>query len=487
MIRQVVFVAATLIAFEASARPAVLDPPCAVQTVYAGALLERLCLDVSYGAHPCQRLDAYIVDSPHPTPVLIALHGGSFFSGSKSGFGSYLDGGGGNGVIELALRHGISVISVGYRLSSVTDADCQPILVGGTEVYAPAHKFPAPHEDAAAALALVRARASSGAWNIDADRIAAIGTSAGGTLALGLAFRDPGPLHFARAPGATPPPLRAVLALLAPTDFRPSAFDLCPGGERRGWHFGATDLQQFRTDPEVLARRAAASPLAWIQGRTRSSVDDVLGVYLGNPLWGIGDVDQSGIPCSGITGPLALPTGNPHAAAFGLLLEDSLAGFGWKRPRTLLLDPNSCATIGFASATESADFLAGALGLRPGHDLRIGGAALPLGTPRPALSVFGRFEPGSRVTLWVRDAPVGAAARLHLSPRAVFAPHPGGTLVPGGSQSAILDLSPVDDCGFLSVALDPALLAAGPLFAQVELIEPGPPDVRTLTQAWWLE
>lgn len=464
---------------------ATTDPPCSEQVVYADAELERLCLDVAYGPHPCQRLDAYLVDSDVPTPVLIELHGGAFWSGRKSSFGSYLDDGTDSGVIELALRHGISVISVNYRLSAATDANCNPVLLSGTQVYEPAHAFPTPHDDAALALEFVRARAASGEWNIDPTRIAAIGSSAGGTLALGLAFRSTGN-DFVTARVATTPRtargLRAVLALLAPTDFRLGAFELCPGGERGAWHFGATDLVSFRTDPLVLARRAAASPLVWIENSGVPREVRSLGAYLGDPAWTPGDVSWNGLPCTGATGPLALPTANPHAAAFGLLLEDALAAAGSREPDTLLIDLAACSNVGIGAATESADFLAGTLGVRPGYALSARSS-----TNAPQLSVFGRFEPGSRVTLWVRDATPGAIARLHLSPQACNVEHPGGVLVPGGPQATIVDLLDVDDCGFVSVELDPALLANGPLFAQVELVEGGPTDVRKLTRAWWLE
>lgn len=463
------------------------DPQCSGPVVYAGAQLEKLCLGVSYGPHPCQRIDAYLVESDEPAPVLIELHGGAFWAGAKSQFGSYLDGGGGNGVIELALRHGISVVSVGYRLSAVTDANCQPVLVNGSPMREPGHAFPVPHQDAAAALEFVRARALSGEWNLDPQRMAAIGISAGGTLALGLAFWNPGSAPTLGSSDPRAQRLRTVLALLAPTDFGPQSFDLCPSGDPAAWHFGAADVATFQTDPLALALRSAASPLEWIASARAAPATQIFGIYLGERDWSFDDLRYDGQPCSGLGDPLALPTGNPHAAAFGLLLEQALLARGADVAPTLFVDPYSCATIGLASATETADFLAASLERRPGTGLGFGGGKSPFTGRTPALSVFGRFEPQSRVTLWVRDAAPGASARLLLSPHAVPARHPNGVLLPGGTQLVSFDLADVDSCGFLSVELDPTLLAGGPLIAQVELVEGGASGKRVLTDGWRLE
>lgn len=464
------------------------DPECSGPIVYAGVQLEKLCLDVPYGPHPCQRIDVYLVDSDEPAPVLVELHGGAFWGGAKSQFGSYLDGGGGNGVIELALRHGISVVSIGYRLSAITDGDCRPILAGGAPQQEPAHAFPVPHEDALAALEFVRARARSGEWNLDPTRIAAIGASAGGSLALGLGLREASVLPTAGigSRGPTARELRAVFSLLAPTDFTPASFDLCPGGDPGAWHFGASDLTSFRSEPSVLARRAAASPRAWVAAAARASATRVQGVYLGTRGWTVADLHHGGVPCTGQGDPLALPTSNAHAAAFGLLLEQELQQAGFPAEPTLFIDPYACASIAIASATEVADLVAASLDRSPGYPLGQGGTASPTTGRVPRLSAFGRFEPHSRVTLWMREGVPGSSARLLLAPRLVPARN-GGWLLAGGTGVVALDLPPVDGCGFLSVQLDPALLAGGPLVAQVELSEGGPAGKRVLTDAWRLE
>jgi acetyl esterase len=40
--------------------------------------------DVTYGAHPRQRLDFWRASSERPTPVLVFFHGGSFKAGDKA-------------------------------------------------------------------------------------------------------------------------------------------------------------------------------------------------------------------------------------------------------------------------------------------------------------------------------------------------------------------------------------------------------------------
>jgi hypothetical protein len=62
--------------------------------------------------------------------VIIEIHGGGFHGGTKSQFGTYLQTGGTDGIVEKALRSGISVVSLKYRLSSVTTACCEEEFIG---------------------------------------------------------------------------------------------------------------------------------------------------------------------------------------------------------------------------------------------------------------------------------------------------------------------------------------------------------------------
>jgi len=116
--------------------------------------------DVKYGPHERNVLDFYQAKSDAPTPLLIYIHGGGFAVGDKNA---------GAGFAEAALNAGISFVSINYRFS-------QHAI------------YPAPMQDGARALQFCRSKAKE--WNIDPKKVAAAGASAGGGIALWLAFRD---------------------------------------------------------------------------------------------------------------------------------------------------------------------------------------------------------------------------------------------------------------------------------------------------------
>jgi acetyl esterase/lipase len=94
--------------------------------------------------------------SPNPRPAVLLLHGGGFRAGNKESYATL--------AIKLAER-GYVAATADYRLS-------------------PRNQFPAPVEDAKAAVRFLRANATK--FNIDADHIGALGGSAGGHLVLML-------------------------------------------------------------------------------------------------------------------------------------------------------------------------------------------------------------------------------------------------------------------------------------------------------------
>lgn len=99
------------------------------------------------------RYDLFRPDTNEPLPLVIAIHGGGWISGSKEEYRE----------LGLALcRAGLAAAVPSYRL-------------------APLHPFPAAVEDIADFVRFCRAQADE--WNIRADRIGVIGNSAGGHLA----------------------------------------------------------------------------------------------------------------------------------------------------------------------------------------------------------------------------------------------------------------------------------------------------------------
>ncbi|MDX2036722.1 MAG: alpha/beta hydrolase [Isosphaeraceae bacterium] len=124
--------------------------------------------DVPYGKHPRQVLDFYKADSPHPTPLVIFIHGGGWVAGDKGRVGS-ID-------VKRLLREGISVASINYRYTTIAqEAGIEPPVK-------------APLEDAARALQFLRSKAKE--WNIDKTRVGANGGSAGACTSLWLLYHD---------------------------------------------------------------------------------------------------------------------------------------------------------------------------------------------------------------------------------------------------------------------------------------------------------
>jgi acetyl esterase/lipase len=121
---------------------------------------------VPFGKHAKQVLHFWQAESKTPTPLLLTFHGGAWLEGAPRMEADSLQ--------KAMLKAGVSVASVGYRLIPEAMAE-------GAE---PPVK--AAMEDAARALQFLRSKA--GEWNLDKTRIAATGISAGGCMALWLAF-----------------------------------------------------------------------------------------------------------------------------------------------------------------------------------------------------------------------------------------------------------------------------------------------------------
>jgi acetyl esterase/lipase len=121
-------------------------------------------------------LDFYRAQSADTAPLVVVIHGGSWQSGNNRDFipmNRYLAG------------RGFAVADIIYRL-------------------APRSKFPAARDDTRAAIAFLRSQADK--LKIDPNRIVLLGRSAGGQIALTVAYAtdDPG--------------IRGVISLYAPTD-----------------------------------------------------------------------------------------------------------------------------------------------------------------------------------------------------------------------------------------------------------------------------
>jgi len=126
------------------------------------------------------RLDANIPDGKGPFPVVIAIHGGGWSTGDKSGKGDFIP------ILKLLTADQITWFSPDYRL-------------------APTNRWPACFDDVRTAIRWVKAHALE--YKGDPNRIALLGYSAGGQLACLIATL------------ASPDTqVQAVVGLASPTD-----------------------------------------------------------------------------------------------------------------------------------------------------------------------------------------------------------------------------------------------------------------------------
>ena len=216
--------------------------------------------NVAYGPHAKNVLHFWKAESEEPTPVLLFIHGGGWMGGNRL---SGLSG----GMLQQMLDNGISVASVEYRFIPEATADGVVPPVQG------------PLHDAARALQFVRSKA--GEWNVDKDRIAASGGSAGACTSLWLAFHDD-----MADPDSDDPIARESTRLLtaavngAQTTLDPAQMKEWTPNSRYGGHaFGKGSFANFLNDREEISEWIAEfSPYALV-----TSDDPPVYLHYGQP------------------------------------------------------------------------------------------------------------------------------------------------------------------------------------------------------------
>jgi acetyl esterase/lipase len=177
-----------------------------------------------------------------PYPLVVLMHGGAWRYGSRADLsrnGRDASGKSLPSVIETVAAHGYVAVSVGYRL-------------------APKYKFPAQLEDVRTAIDFLRDHAKE--YDIDPNRIAAGGFSAGAHLALLLGLEKPAEGNGGNGNGGngdTPPRVKAVISFFGPTDL--SLYKASPGLEEA--YFVPVFGKDGKIAPEVYKE---ASPITYV-------------------------------------------------------------------------------------------------------------------------------------------------------------------------------------------------------------------------------
>ena len=174
------------------ATAAFAEPPKPAPKPFALPAGIRMEKDIAYieGGDPAQKLDIYVPEksADKPLPLVVHIHGGGWWAGSKYPC-----------PIALMVLKGYAVASVEYRFSKVA-------------------KFPAQIQDCQAAIRWLRAHAKQ--YNFDNDHVGVIGGSAGGHLSA-LVGTSGGKKAFASIGGNEDQSdrVQAVCDIFGPTDF----------------------------------------------------------------------------------------------------------------------------------------------------------------------------------------------------------------------------------------------------------------------------
>jgi acetyl esterase/lipase len=192
--------------------------------------------DVSYGDHPRQAFDLWLAKPADgkPAPLAIFIHGGGFRGGDKRGISDI--------PVQKFLDQGISFASMNYRLS-----DTGP--------------YPMQMHDAARGLQFIRSRASE--WNIDKQKVACFGGSAGAGISLWLAFHD----DLADPASSDPVARESTRIVAAAISNGQSTYDM---RTFREW-FGVPDLAPH---PALTALYAVQSDADWESERVKKLMAD---------------------------------------------------------------------------------------------------------------------------------------------------------------------------------------------------------------------
>jgi acetyl esterase/lipase len=218
--------------------PLVLTCILAAQQAAADAPAIRRDLVYSHRPDGDLKLDFIAPQGQGPFPLVVCIHGGGWHIGSKGGH---------HRMMRLLADHGYAAATVQYRL-------------------APKHKFPAQIDDVQDAIRCLRDHAAE--YRIDPERVAALGDSAGGHLALLAGLLDPKDrLGETAKTSQTSAKVKAVVNYYGPSDLR--SFKSTPQGNQAlkaalGVDGRGMLVQWLGSDDPKTPILAKASPITYI-------------------------------------------------------------------------------------------------------------------------------------------------------------------------------------------------------------------------------
>ncbi|WP_234379892.1 alpha/beta hydrolase [Streptomyces caniscabiei] len=164
------------------------------------------------------RADLYLPDSASAAsaaPLVVSIHGGGFVLGSR----------GRTPYTSWLADRGYAVLDVDYRLSTATE-----------------HRWNT--EDADAACAMTWATDHADEYHWDLSRVATLGGSAGGNLAINVAYKiNAGTMKPSCGTPSELPRVKAVIASFPAVDLTAGESDSALGQQVGQWHMGGTPAQ----------------------------------------------------------------------------------------------------------------------------------------------------------------------------------------------------------------------------------------------------
>jgi acetyl esterase/lipase len=146
-------------------------------------LAEQTLTDVSYGSDPAQRMDVYLPAgrTTATTKVFIMVHGGAWTTGDKTEFDAYIP------IFKQRLPD-YAIFNINYRLAALPSANT----------------FPTQEADVKTAFTFIMTKGDE--YKFNPEKLAVLGASAGGHLALLQTYKN-----------ATPK-VKALVDMFGPTD-----------------------------------------------------------------------------------------------------------------------------------------------------------------------------------------------------------------------------------------------------------------------------